>query len=119
VKASAAILVLVLSSALVPVTCVGWELSPSDRRACCQQAHHQHCHDQASADNCCAAHEQRRQAVGASLMAPVSAGTHFVALPVPAFDAVALLQASNRYYKTVVAKQLHGPPLLLDLPLRI
>jgi hypothetical protein len=120
VKAIAAILVLVLSSALAaPVTCVGWEMSPSDRRECCQRAHHQHCHDQASADTCCAAHEQGRQAIGASSVPSACGHVDSVSLPAVAFDSVALFYASSRYYSILIAKRLHGPPVLLAPPLRI
>jgi len=119
VKATAAVLVLLLSGVFsAPVTCVGWERSPSDRRQCCQRAHHQHCHDQASADTCCAAHEQGRQAL--SVQAPhVITAEQIAASPTPTFDTSALYQPDAVRYAVVLARRLHDPPVLLAPPLRI
>jgi len=120
VKAVAALLAMLLTSTLgAPATCAGWDASSAERRECCQRAHHQHCHDQTSADSCCAGHEQGRHAVSAVSLWSAAATAHIVALPVPAFDSAALWQASSRRQDGLFAKRLHGPPVLLSPPLRI
>jgi hypothetical protein len=119
VKAVAALLVLLLTSAiLAPVTCAGWESSPESRRQCCQRSHHTSCDDQAAVDNCCAANEQGRFAtlMGDTAIPHVQA----MAMLVPTFDE-SLLAPNNVVVKfsTAMANRLHGPPDLLVLPLRI
>jgi hypothetical protein len=120
VKGVAALLVLILSGALAaPVTCVGWEPTPSHRRECCLRAAHQHCQDQTSADACCAAHEQGRLPVSAQSPESVAVSDHASALPVDALDAGSLYQPVAVLISAVYARRLHGPPIILATPLRI
>jgi len=120
VKVVAALLALILSGfSAAPLTCVGWVASASERRECCKRAHHQHCQNQASADTCCAGHEQGRQALSTHGQPQVAGVDHAAALPVPLFDAASLHQAAFAQYAAVYARRLHGPPILLAPPLRI
>jgi hypothetical protein len=120
VKSVAALLVLVMSGVIAaPITCAGWEMSPSDRRECCLRAHHQHCQDQASADDCCAGHEQDRQALTVQAPHGITTADLLPASAVPSFAASALYQTAVAHYTTVFARRLHGPPVLLAPPLRI
>ena len=118
VRRLAALLVLILTAATAaPITCAGWEGSPDSRRACCKRAHHASCHDQADADKCCAGHEQGR-------FATVTAAAAVAHMPSPAvlsptFAAVLLEPPTTVLYATALTKQLHGPPNLLALSLRI
>ena len=60
-RSLAAIVLMVLFGGIAaPVTCAGWEVSASDRMACCQRAQHDSCDEQSAADDCCAAQEQSR-----------------------------------------------------------
>src|SRR5215471_18638003 len=56
-KAAVLILVLLTGQTILPATCIGWESDPAARKACCKRAHHDHCGNQAAADDCCASHE--------------------------------------------------------------
>ena len=118
VRRIAALLVLIMTAATAaPATCVGWEGTPDSRRECCKRAHHASCHDQTDADNCCAGHEQGRVAT----MTPAAAVAHLQAPAMlsPAFDATILEPPATVIYASALAKQLHGPPLLPVLSLRI
>lgn len=120
-KAIAALVVLLMTGSIAaPVTCVGWEGAPAARRACCQRASHQHCHDQASADTCCAGHEQGCHSASTTPSQGAVAGAGVsAALPVAIVDCEGLTPSLIGRYTTVAAKHLHGPPLLLAPPLRI
>jgi hypothetical protein len=118
VKAVAALLVLLLTSAIAaPVTCVGWQGSAESRRECCRRAHHAACHDQAAADSCCAAHEQGR--VGTVTSPPAVAHVQAAAITTPPFDASTLEPPTTAIYRAIVIDRLHAPPDLLVLSLRI
>ena len=101
-----------------PVTCAGWEGSAANRLACCKRAQHAACHEQATADDCCAGQEQSRQP--AFTIAPPSATPpQVVAGCVPAFDAVPVeLTLAALCYQNLI-RQLHVPPNLSLPPLRI
>lgn len=117
-KAIAALLVLLMTSAVAaPVTCVGWEGSAASRRECCKRAHHRSCHDQSSADTCCAAHEQGR--VGTVTSSDTIAHVQAAAVTTPLFVAAALELPTSANYQATVTDRLHAPPDLLVLSLRI
>ena len=119
-KVIVALLVLSFSGvSTASLNCVGWEASAADRRACCQRAHHQHCEDQASADGCCAGHEQGRLGLASPTADPAVSGKAPALSPVPMFDSALLGPKEDAGFAAVVAKRLHGPPVLLAPPLRI
>ena len=119
-RALAAIVLMVLFGGIAaPVTCAGWDLSASDRMACCQRAQHDSCGEQRAADDCCAAQEQSQQP-GSNVTASLpDAPAPAVALFTPAFDSSAIQQSAATRFERAAAQRLHGPPGLLAPPLRI
>ena len=116
---AAALLMMLTGSISAPVTCAGWEGSAANRLACCKRAQHVACHEQATADDCCAGQEQSRQP--AFTIAPQSATPplQVVAVCVPAFDAVRVELTLAALCRQNLARQLHVPPNLSPPPLRI
>jgi hypothetical protein len=118
-RSVAAIVLMVLFGGIAaPMTCAGWEVSASERMACCQRAQHGPCDEQRVADNCCAGQEQSRQAGSTITAAAQAAPAPAVALSNPAFDSIALEQVATTLLDRAFARP-HRPPGLLTLPLRI
>jgi hypothetical protein len=119
-RSLAAIVLMVLFGGIgAPVTCAGWEVSASERMACCQRAQHGPCDEQRAADNCCAGQEQSRQAGSTVTAAPQAGPAPTVALSTPAFDSTAIAQVAAMHLERTITRRLHGPPGLLAPPLRI
>jgi len=112
------LLVILAATAAAPITCAGWETSAAGRQACCQRAHHEHCHDQSAADDCCAKHGNARVGVTAAddaVAAPSGAGT-------AVFQGRAALGyvATRSFASTEAGSGIrHAPPDLFSPPLRI
>lgn len=70
---------MMLATNLAALDCVGWQVSPKDRMACCKKAAHG-CPDQLAADQCCAAGELVQQS---GLISPIAVSPVPVAAFVP------------------------------------
>jgi hypothetical protein len=116
---AAALLVLLWSGVAAPTTCTGWNVSPAERKACCQRAQHKDCADQTAADNCCAEQEQARQIGSTTLDAPGQATLlHCTvgAVP-PGIHHAPVLHAARPGDTT--SRPTHDPPDRLARPLRL
>ena len=101
-----------------PVTCAGWEPTPSERIACCQRAAHD-CADQVAADTCCAQQEQAHQP-GSTASAPATAVPIVLdAIWAPAACPDAIAPTATPRLELVLHTQHHAPPGAFALPLRI
>ena len=119
-KSLAAIVLIVLFGGIAaPVTCAGWQVSPSDRMACCQRAQHDACDNQSAADDCCAAEEQSRHAEATVIAATPAVPAPGIALFTPLFDPGANERSAATLFERAVAGRLHGPRGLFASPLRI
>ncbi len=119
-RSLAAIVLMVLFGGLAaPMTCAGWDVSASDRMACCKRAQHGSCDEQRAADSCCAGQEQSSQPGSVMTAAPESAPAADVALATPGIDATVIELVAAALFERAVTHRLHGPPGLLAPPLRI
>ena len=118
-RAIAALLLSVMAAAIsAPVTCTGWEPTPSERLACCQRAAHD-CADQVAADTCCAQQEQAHQP-GSTASAPATAVPIVLdAVWAPAACPDAIAPIATPGLELVLHTQQHAPPGAFALPLRI
>jgi hypothetical protein len=118
-RALAAVLLSVMAFALAaPVTCAGWEATPSERMACCQRAGHE-CTDQVAADNCCAQQEQAQQPAFTASASANAIPVLLVALWVPTSSVDAATPDVTRHFELLLHSQHHAPPGAFALPLRI
>jgi hypothetical protein len=102
-----------------PITCAGWEASPSDRMACCKRAAHGHSVDPAMADSCCAGQEQTHQS--ASTVNASAAASRWLAPAVifTVFQFVAVDVQASFASRLPRASRFHDPPGSSASPLRI